>query len=74
MSKSEDLAVGATVRVYAGTERETSGVLVEDFGSAAGQPVHIGEEMIVPPARRWAVLLDDGTLVFLDDDQLGEAG
>jgi len=30
----------------------------------------IGEKHIVGPARRWAVMLDDGGVVFVNSDQL----
>jgi hypothetical protein len=43
--------------------------VVEDFGDLAGQSVNIGDR-IVAPARRWAVALDAGGLVFADSDQL----
>ena len=39
---------------------------VEDFGELAGQAVDIGGERIAEPARRWAIMLDDGDLVFCD--------
>jgi hypothetical protein len=44
--------------------------VVEDFGDLAGHAVDIGENHIVGPARRWAVTLDAGGLVFVDSDQL----
>ena len=44
--------------------------MVEDFGDLAGHAVDIGENHIVGPARRWAVALDAGGLVFVDSDQL----
>ena len=44
--------------------------MVEDFGDLAGQAVDIGENHVVGPARRWAVTLDWGGLVFVDSDQL----
>jgi hypothetical protein len=34
------------------------------------QAVDIGDNHFADPARRWAVLLDTGTLVFTDIDQL----
>jgi len=36
----------------------------------AGHAVDIGEHHLVGPARRWAVVLDAGGLVFADTDQL----
>ncbi len=63
------LAVTMRVRVYPDTEAETPGVIVEDFGDLAGQAVDIGG-IHIDPARRWAVQLDTGTLVFVNTDQL----
>ena len=57
-------------RVYPGTDGEVGGTVVEDFGDLAGHAVDIGENHIVGPARRWAVALDTGGLVFVDSDQL----
>jgi hypothetical protein len=64
------VAVNARVRIYPGTDREVRGTVVEDFGDLAGHEVDIGENHIVGPARRWAVALDAGGLVFVDSDQL----
>jgi hypothetical protein len=64
------MAVDMRVRVYPGTDAECRGVVVEDFGETAGHPVDIGAEHIADPARRWAVMLDTGALVFADSDQL----
>ena len=64
------LTVGARVRAHPGTDDETRGVVLEDFGENVGVPNVIGEHRIVEPARRWAVALDTGALVFLDSDQL----
>jgi hypothetical protein len=63
------VAVNVRVRVYPGTDGEVGGTVVEDFGDLAGQAVNIGDR-IVDPARRWAVALDAGGLVFVDSDQL----
>ncbi|MCU1701577.1 MAG: hypothetical protein JWR34_7640 [Mycobacterium sp.] len=63
------VAVNARVRVHPGTDGEVRGTVVEDFGDLAGQAVDIGDR-IVGPARRWAVALDAGGLVFVDSDQL----
>jgi hypothetical protein len=35
-----------------------------------GLDVRVGANQIANPARRWAVALDDGTLVFADCDQI----
>jgi hypothetical protein len=67
------IAVGSRVRVYPGTEREQLGSVVEDFGDAAGQAVQIGPHTIADAARRWAVQLADGGLVFVDDTDLDPA-
>ncbi len=64
------VAVNVRVRVYPGTDGEVGGTVVEDFGDLAGHAVDIGENRIVGPARRWAVALDAGGLVFVDSDQL----
>jgi hypothetical protein len=64
------LAVNMRVRVYPGTDAESPGVIVEDFGELAGQAVDIGGHHITGPARRWAVVLDTGNLVFANTDQL----
>jgi hypothetical protein len=56
----QSFSVGMAVRLYPGTEREKLGHVVEDFGETAGRGVD----------RCWAVVLDDGGLVFADSDQL----
>ena len=63
------VAVDVRVRVYPGTAAEAGGVVVEDFGELAGQAVDIGNR-IVDAARRWAVVLDTGELVFVDTERL----
>jgi len=64
------VAVNVRVCVYPGTDAEVRGTVVEDFGDMAGQAVDVGANHIADPARRWAVMLDDGGLVFIDSDQL----
>jgi len=64
------VAMNVRVRVDPGTDDEVGGTVVEDFGDMAGHAVDIGENHIVGPARRWAVTLDAGGLVFVDSDQL----
>ena len=64
------LAVNTRVRVYPGTDAESRGVVVEDFGEIAAQHVEIGGQRFADLARRWAVLLDTGNLVFANTDQL----
>jgi hypothetical protein len=65
--RTNQVAVGATVRTYPGTSREVRGLLVEDFGDISGAAVDIGDQHIVDAARRWAVQLSDGGLVFVND-------
>ena len=64
------IAIDARVRVYPGTDREAHGVVVEDFADAAGYPVDVGAIHIADPARRWAVQLDTGGLLFVDSSDL----
>jgi hypothetical protein len=68
-----EIAVGDSVRVYPGTNRERLGVAVEDFGDSAGHGVQIGQQQIVDAARRWAISLGDGSLVFVDGSDLAPA-
>jgi hypothetical protein len=65
--QTNHVAVGATVRTYPGTSHEVRGLLVEDFGDMSGESVDIGDQHIVDAARRWAVQLSDGSLIFVDD-------
>jgi hypothetical protein len=69
-TRDSRVAVNVRVRVYPRTDGEVGGTVVEDFGDLAGQVVDIGEKHIAGPARRWAVALDTGGLVFVDSDQL----
>jgi hypothetical protein len=64
------VTIATRVRVFPRTDREAHGVVVDDFGEDVGVPVEIGGDRIAGPARRWAVMLDDDTLVFVDDEQL----
>ncbi|WP_322789958.1 hypothetical protein [Mycolicibacterium litorale] len=64
------ISMDSRVLVYPGTDHEKTGVIVEDFADTAGKAVDIGEHHIADAARRWAVALDDGGLVFVDDDSL----
>jgi hypothetical protein len=63
------LAVNVRVRIYPGSDAESRGVIVEDFGDLAGQAVDIGN-CHIDPARRWAVQLNTGSLVFVNTNQL----
>ncbi|MCV7344870.1 hypothetical protein [Mycolicibacterium rhodesiae] len=66
----EKIAVDQRVRVYVDTDDEVRGVVVEDFGDLAGHAVDVGDVHISDAARRWAVLTDAGTLVFVDSHQI----
>jgi hypothetical protein len=67
---AEPVAVDTRVRVYPGTDAEDHGVVVEDFGEMPYSPVDVGGQHIADAARRWAVMLDTGTLLFIDSDDL----
>jgi hypothetical protein len=69
-SPQDGLEVNAPVLVFPGSAEQQDGVIVEDFGHSAGQPIDIGTNRIVDAARRWAVRLNSGDLVFVDSDQL----
>ncbi len=64
------LAVNSPVLVYPETAQQQGGVIVEDFGPSAGQAVDVGSNRIAGAARRWAVRLNSGDLVFVNSDQL----
>jgi hypothetical protein len=70
MSGEAGFAVGRHVRVYPGSSDERLGVIVDDFGDTAGSAVIVGSTRIAEPARRWAIALDDGGLVFADTADL----
>ena len=63
------LVVNMRVRVYPGSDGETRGVIVDDFGDLAGEAVDIGN-CHIDPARRWAVQLNTGNLAFVNTNQL----
>ncbi len=65
-----DFAVGQRVRVYPSSSDERFGVIVEDFGDSAGYAVTVVNTRIAEPSRRWAIELDDGTLIFVDTADL----
>lgn len=74
-ASTEDLTQDRRLmRRLAGTSREVRGFVVEDFGDISGEAVDIGEHHIVDAARRWAVRLADGTLVFVDDADVATTG
>jgi phosphoribosylamine-glycine ligase len=67
---SDKFAVQMRVRVKADGLKGGKGVIVEDYGDHAGYSVEVGDQHIADAARRWAVLLDSGSLVFADDAHL----
>lgn len=67
---SDPISLNQRVRVHVDTDEEARGVVVEDFGNMAGYTVDLGETRFVDAARRWAVMLDNGSLVFVDDHQI----
>ena len=69
-NRDSELAVNSRVRFNPGTDDESLGVIVDDFGEMVPQAVDIGPHHFADPARRWAVVLDGGTLVFADSEQL----
>lgn len=64
------LAPGVRVRVHPGTDAESQGVIVEDFGEMHDREADVSRNQITNPPRRWAVTVDDGTLVFVNSDQI----
>jgi hypothetical protein len=67
---ADRVRVDARVRVYPGTDTEAGGVVVDDYGEISGHAVRVGEQQFAGPARRWAVRLDAGGLVFVDSGDL----
>lgn len=65
---------GQRVLVCRGSDGDRDGTIVEDFAETAGYAVRIGDVHIVDASRRWAVLLDDGSLVFVDTKDLRVPG
>jgi hypothetical protein len=63
------VSVGVRVRIHPDTGDEACGTVVEDFGENPSEPIDIGDR-VVAPARRWAVIRDDGTLVFARSDEI----
>jgi hypothetical protein len=73
MGDSSEFKVGQRVRIYPDTDKQSTGVVAEDFGDSAGFGVCVASLQIAAPARRWAVSLDDGGLVFVDSADLAES-
>lgn len=64
------VAPGARVRVHPGTDAESLGVIIEDFGEMHELDRRVGDNQMANSPRRWAVVLDDDTLVFVHSDQI----
>ena len=60
-----EFEVGTAVRTTDGAQ--IRGQIVDDFGDLAGVEVVVDAGQTAR-SRRWAVALDDGRVVFLDDD------
>jgi hypothetical protein len=69
-AEAAELAVNSPVLVYPESEQQQGGVIVEDFGPSAGHAVEVGSIRIAGAARRWAVRLNSGDLVFVNSDEL----
>jgi hypothetical protein len=63
------VSVGLRVRIHLDTGDEVCGTVVEDFGENDGASIDIGD-YVVGPARRWAVISDDGALIFAHSHQI----
>jgi hypothetical protein len=61
------LACGRRIRLTDGSN--STGEIIEDFGDLAGTEVVI-DAFRTAKSRRWAVALDDGRTIFVDDDAL----
>lgn len=66
----QPIAADMRVRVYPGTDAQCHGIVVDDYGDTAGHAVDIGHNHVADPARRWAVVLDSGALLFTDSNHL----
>ncbi len=49
-----------------------TGVVIEDYASMVIDSESVGRDW-APPVHRWAIALDDGRLVFADDEDLAAA-
>lgn len=69
-SATAPIAVGVRVRCQRPDLPANAGMVVDDYGGYHGVAVAIGEHHFVDAARRWAVALDSGELIFADTDEL----
>ncbi|MBY4090660.1 hypothetical protein HQO85_21495 [Rhodococcus fascians] len=75
MSESVDVTisqacVGDSVQVRRPDGSDAQGILVEDFVDYALAGDAVGRDWAVP--HRWAVATNEGTLIFVDDDDIAE--
>jgi hypothetical protein len=56
-------------RIHTADGSNATGEIIEDFGSLAGTEVVVDAQHTAR-ARRWAVALDDGRVIFVDDDDI----
>jgi len=63
--------VGSYIRTT--DESRMIGRIVEDFGDLAGAQIVVDANSIAR-SRRWAVELNDGRMVFLDDHEMEAVG
>ncbi|MDF2898773.1 MAG: hypothetical protein K0Q46_5559 [Rhodococcus erythropolis] len=73
---SGTISVGSRVSVTAsGIETEGSavctGVVIEDYEDMIIDSVSVGRDWA--PVHRWAIALDDGRLIFANDEDLASA-
>lgn len=75
--KSEDaIAVGSRVRITVpGSEADgtvtSTGVVIEDYADMVIDRGAVGRDWA--PVHRWAIALDDGRLIFANDEDLTAA-
>ncbi|MFD4785343.1 hypothetical protein ACFWNH_30445 [Rhodococcus qingshengii] len=68
----EAVRVGSLIRVVVGALGDKGsptcpGVVIEDYADMVIDSTAAGRDWA--PVRRWAVALDDGRLIFVDDDK-----
>lgn len=73
--KSEDVtAVGSRVRIAvpgADVSVTCTGVVIEDYADMVIDRGSVGRDWA--PVQRWAIALDDGRLIFANDEDLTSA-
>ena len=64
------VAVGTRVRVYPGTDAEDQASSWKISARCRIPQLMLADQHIADAARRWAVTLDTGTVLFIDSDDL----